>query len=121
MATLLVVEENPGLGQLYTQFFVDMGLDVVRTTRCEQTLTWLAKLCIPDVIILDLGLSDGSGLSIIQHVRSHPRLFSQTQLVILVGNEKQYAFSHALRLDHIFYKPVSFHTLGKYVERLLLQ
>src|SRR4051812_27612281 len=108
MSTLLVIEENPTLGQMYAKLFTDLGISVTRTTTCDKTLTYLKQPHIPDIILLDLGLLDGTGMSILHYLRSKPKRFIQTQVIIMTnGSEVELTSEPTFYKEHIFYKPVA--------------
>ena len=65
---ILLVEDDLDLGNGVRIALADQGLDVIWVRRKEDALHQLA-VCAPELILLDLGLPDGDGMSLMAYVR----------------------------------------------------
>ncbi|MEW5496585.1 response regulator [Enterobacter cloacae] len=65
---ILLIEDDLDLGNGVRIALADQGLDVIWVRRKEDALHQLA-LCAPELILLDLGLPDGDGMSLMAYVR----------------------------------------------------
>lgn len=65
---ILLIEDDLDLGNGVRIALADQGLDVIWVRRKEDALHQLA-VCAPELILLDLGLPDGDGMSMMAYVR----------------------------------------------------
>ncbi|MGG6631799.1 UNVERIFIED_CONTAM: response regulator [Enterobacter cloacae] len=65
---ILLIEDDLDLGNGLRIALADQGLDVIWVRRKEDALHQLA-VCAPELILLDLGLPDGDGMSLMAYVR----------------------------------------------------
>jgi two-component system response regulator QseB len=65
---ILLIEDDLDLGNGVRIALADQGLDVIWVRRKEDALHQLA-VCAPELILLDLGLPDGDGMSLMAYVR----------------------------------------------------
>ena len=65
---ILLVEDDLDLGNGVRIALADQGIDVIWVRRKEDALHQLA-VCAPELILLDLGLPDGDGMSLMAYVR----------------------------------------------------
>lgn len=65
---ILLIEDDLDLGNGVRIALADQGLDVIWVRRKEDALHQLA-VCAPELILLDLGLPDGYGMSLMAYVR----------------------------------------------------
>lgn len=70
--TILVIEDNPQNLELVTFLLEEEGMKVLTAEDIPQAKAILAHL-IPDLILLDIHLPGGDGLSLVQEVRQIPR------------------------------------------------
>jgi two-component system phosphate regulon response regulator PhoB len=71
-ASILVVEDEPAIQELISVTLTRNGHSVTRTANAAEA--WRAvSAALPDVILLDWMLPDGSGLAIARRLRSEPR------------------------------------------------
>jgi phosphoserine phosphatase RsbU/P len=72
-ATALIVEDNLAQQYILAKHLSDAGYNVAVAGTMEKALTAAQKL--PDVILLDVNLPDGSGFDICKHIKedSHTR------------------------------------------------
>jgi DNA-binding response OmpR family regulator len=102
MSTILIVEDNIPLSNVYRQVLEQTGFTVVQAASCQQTFARLEEI-VPDVIFLDLALPDGDGLAIADYVR-HDLRFQMTQIAVITGH--QYVEGD-LGISLVLHKPVS--------------
>jgi CheY-like chemotaxis protein len=69
---VLVVEDEPTLRALFRRRAERAGLHVLEAASCAQGIA-LAVLERPDLILLDLHLPDGSGISLIEQLKADGR------------------------------------------------
>ncbi len=78
---ILLVEDDPGLSRIITDYLSEKGLEVERAADGATARRRLARGGF-DLVVVDLGLPDESGLDLTRHVRST----SQAGIVILTGH-----------------------------------
>jgi len=83
-ATVLVVEDDPSLGAALAATLKAAGFRAVRARTAAEGLRWVAHYR-PDVILLDLGLPDRDGLTVIRDVRAR----GATPIVVLSARDAE--------------------------------
>ncbi|MFZ6015978.1 MAG: response regulator transcription factor [Patescibacteria group bacterium] len=68
--SVLFIEDDAFLAQIYTKAFEDYGLDVSLMGNCEDGIKFLSREK-PDIIILDLLLPTMNGFEFIEQVRAN--------------------------------------------------
>lgn len=68
MASIIIVEDDPMISEIYQKKFADSGFQVFAATSGEQTLS-IAKKEKIDLILLDLIMPKMSGLEVIENLR----------------------------------------------------
>ncbi len=71
MTTVLVVDDSPVLRQLIEMFLAPLGLEVHTAANAAQAQDKVESIT-PDVVLLDVGLPDADGFSVLQWIRSNP-------------------------------------------------
>lgn len=71
MMKLLLLEDDPMIGSVYTYHFTAAGYEVEQATDGRQALQALENL-VPDVVVLDLMLPRTNGVEFIRRLRSQP-------------------------------------------------
>lgn len=101
-ATILVVEDDPGLGAALAATLKAAGYRPVRARTAAEGLRWFAHYA-PDLVLLDLGLPDRDGLTVIEEIRRR----STTPIVVLSARGSEAAKVRALDLgaDDYVQKP----------------
>jgi two-component system KDP operon response regulator KdpE len=101
-ATILLVEDDPGLGVALAATLKAAGYRTVRARTAAEGLRWFAHYA-PDLVLLDLGLPDRDGLTVIQEIRRR----STTPIVVLSARGAEAAKVQALDLgaDDYVQKP----------------
>jgi two-component system response regulator QseB len=65
---ILLIEDDLDLGNGVRIALSDQGFDVIWVRRKEDALHQL-DVCVPELILLDLGLPDGDGMSLMTRLR----------------------------------------------------
>lgn len=73
VSKVLVVEDDLDLGRVLTEIFERRGLTVAHAQSGRAAIRESQRLE-PDLLILDLGLPDGDGFSVVDWLREHERL-----------------------------------------------
>jgi len=73
MQKILIIEDEKILSEMYTEKFQQAGFSVVSAPEAEEGLE-IAKKEKPDLIILDILLPKGDGISFLQRMREEPGL-----------------------------------------------
>jgi two-component sensor histidine kinase len=79
---VLVVEDDPGTGQLLTDFLSSEGYDVRWTSDPEEAVT-LVEQGVPDLILLDVMLPPINGYEVCRRIKAVQGLF--TPVILLTG------------------------------------
>jgi two-component system KDP operon response regulator KdpE len=83
-AIILVIEDDPSLGAALAATLRAAGYRPVRATTAAEGLRWFAHYS-PDIVLLDLGLPDRDGLSVIQEIRAR----AATPIVVLSARDAE--------------------------------
>lgn len=86
IATVLVVEDDPGMQQLLGNLLEPMGVNVIFTDTVSQALCEMLRIPPPDVIILDLGLPDSRPFETLDKVEVLRKLNPFAPITVLTGN-----------------------------------
>jgi two-component system KDP operon response regulator KdpE len=92
-ATVLVVEDDPALSAALVATLKAAGYRPVTAATGAEGLRWYAHYA-PDLVLLDLGLPDRDGLSVIRDVRSR----GSTPIVVLSARDAEAVKVEALDL-----------------------
>lgn len=68
MKKILIIDDDPGIRMLYTEEFIEVGYDVVAYGGGKGLMN-VIMMERPDLVVLDVGLGEGSGLDILQDIR----------------------------------------------------
>jgi two-component sensor histidine kinase len=79
---VLVVEDDPGTGQLLTEFLSSEGYDVRWTSDPEEAVA-LVEQGVPDLILLDVMLPPTNGYEVCRRIKAVQGLF--TPVILLTG------------------------------------
>lgn len=69
---ILVIEDDPGFAEVLVKFAHDQNFQCVVTSSVHEALT-LARQYLPNAVILDIGLPDGSGLFVLDRLKHDAR------------------------------------------------
>ena len=106
-ATILVVEDDASLNAALVTTLKAAGFRPVTARTAAEGLRWFAHYA-PDLVLLDLGLPDRDGLSVIADIRARAlKAGSQTPIVVLSARDAQAMKVEALDLgaDDYVQKP----------------
>jgi two-component system KDP operon response regulator KdpE len=92
-ATVLVVEDDPSLNAALSATLKAAGFRPVSAKTAAEGLRWFAHYA-PDLVLLDLGLPDRDGLTVISEIRAK----SQTPIVVLSARNAEAMKVEALDL-----------------------
>jgi putative two-component system response regulator len=118
-ATILLVEDDPGVRQVLAELLGELGHEVVSASSAEQALDVLDVVA-PDLILTDIHLGAMSGIELCSRVKNDPR-YEFTPVVILtaVSELGSRVAGLAAGADDFFSKPVEFAELRARVATLL--
>ncbi len=97
-ANIMIVDDDSTLRSLLGKLLIATGYGVQETDSLQGLRTHLGQAG-PDVLLLDLNLGDGSGLSALPEVKQH---WPATRVVILTGNSSVEAAEQAYEMDDVF-------------------
>jgi YesN/AraC family two-component response regulator len=117
MASILVVEDERNIRQLYTTILQQLGHEVIEAADGHDALAAF-KERLPDIMITDLRMPDISGVQLIAEVT---RRFPKLPIVVISAFNDQ--IEHALQTGakHYLVKPFTKHQLVEIVNKLLQQ
>lgn len=84
-ATILLIEDDPAIRRMLAIAFQETGLTAVEAGTGQEGIKAVAHHH-PDVILLDIGLPDISGLEVVQNVRT----WSMVPIIILSANGQEH-------------------------------
>ena len=118
MATILVIDDEPGIRDLLDTLLSRKGYDVILAESGQKGLE-IFRRARPDVVVLDLKMPGMDGLTVLQQVRS---LNPNQPVIILTGaatpeSEQQV---RALGVTEYVEKQFSLHLLGDALKRELM-
>jgi two-component system alkaline phosphatase synthesis response regulator PhoP len=93
---ILIVEDEKILSDMYAEKFQEAGFSVILAPEAEEGLE-VAKKEKPDLIILDILLPKGDGISFLQKIREEPGL-SLTPVVVFSNFDDPATKKAAFRL-----------------------
>jgi len=113
---ILIIEDEKILSEMYTEKFQQAGFLVVSAPEAEDGLE-VAKKEKPDLIILDILLPKGDGISFLQKMREEPDL-SMTPVVVFSNFDDPTTKKAAFRLGVKDYLIKTNHTPGEIIEKI---
>ena len=84
-ATILLIEDDPAIRRMLSIAFQEAGLSAVEAGTGHDGIKAVANHQ-PDLILLDIGLPDISGLDVVQNVRT----WSKVPIIILSANGQEH-------------------------------
>jgi CheY-like chemotaxis protein len=105
---ILLVEDNPIIQKYTAQCFMRHDCDVTMAATEKAAIRHSQTSCF-DLILMDIGLPDGSGWQVIESIRSDPTgCNAMTPIVIVsahVNEAKERAMCNRLQVSMIITKP----------------
>ncbi|MBP7689505.1 MAG: response regulator [Thermoflexales bacterium] len=111
----LVIEDDHDLAAIFSQALRAAGFEVETTPTVEAALAKLSVI-IPHVVTLDLHLQQARGTSILNYIRSDPRLADVN--VVITTADSAMAEELQDQADYVLVKPISFVQLRDLAMRL---
>jgi DNA-binding NtrC family response regulator len=117
MALILVVDDELDAGRLLERVLTASGHRVVALAERDQALLWLQSRT-PDLVLLDIKIRGGSGMSVLQHLHEH---LPETKVIIITGHPSVETRSKAQQygVKEYWAKPIELDELEKRVNELL--
>ena len=123
---VVIIEDNPALAQMLKEI-------LTHTANCRSEVfnrgklgvEYLEKLSaetpanLPDLVILDLGLPDGSGLGFLKQIKTHKKL-AEIPVIVNTGSENLEDFAEAKQWDKVIFlkKGMGKFALGEIIAKL---
>ncbi len=120
MAKILIVEDDPDLMELTQTILQTAGHLVMTASNGKTALDWLSSSK-PDLIILDVGLPDMSGIEVCKNIKTehNTRRIPVIILTANVDNQTKLQANLAARADLFLNKPINNKDLTTAVTSLL--
>lgn len=116
---VLIVDDEENNRELFRQILQTRKIETIEVENGKVALSVLESEH-PDLILLDLFMADGDGLSVIQFVRGHADLHAIPIVVITAAaNEEIHQRIQEAGCDLVMRKPIDMHELLKVVARFL--
>jgi len=118
---IMIVEDDESVGELLHTIFAGVigKYQVVYVKDGEEALK-LARIVVPDIILLDINLPGLNGYDVCRQVKTDPNM-SQTKIIMVTGmaQNSDWAKSKEAGADDYFTKPFRATALVERVETLL--
>jgi two-component system KDP operon response regulator KdpE len=92
-ANILLIEDDPTIRRMLSIAFQDSGLTAIEAGTGQDGIKAVAKYQ-PDLILLDIGLPDISGVDVVQNIRT----WSKVPIIILSANGQEHLKVDCLEL-----------------------
>jgi DNA-binding response OmpR family regulator len=102
----LIVEDDGDLSVIFSNALNIAGFDTQIAHNGKKAQSLLASIT-PHLIVLDLHLPDVSGLDILQHIHTEPRL-GGAYVIVTTADANAAQVAHEQKADMVLIKPVSF-------------
>ena len=117
--TVLIVEDNASLRDILVQFVKRAGHQPLLADTGAAALAWLS-VTRPDLVLIDLGLPDISGESIIESLKANP---CTREIPIVVqtafGRNERTDYALDLGANEILHKPINLRTVDAVLHKYL--
>jgi DNA-binding response OmpR family regulator len=117
--TVLIIEDNASLRDILVQFVKRAGHHPLLADTGAAALGWLSTTR-PDLVLIDLGLPDIEGESIIESLKANPRT---REIPIIVqtafGRNERTEYALDLGADEILHKPINLRTVDAVLHKYL--
>jgi CheY-like chemotaxis protein len=106
--TVIVVEDEPDMAEMFAEMVRLMGLQVIKSLTGMRAIDLIAEKK-PSAVLLDMMMPDLSGLEILRHIHRDPRL-SHIPVIVVSAKSLPSDIRKGLDAGASFYltKPVSF-------------
>ncbi|MBI5076600.1 MAG: sigma-54-dependent Fis family transcriptional regulator [Nitrospirae bacterium] len=112
---LLVIEDDETIALSLRTFFESKGCSVLCASTCREGLDICLRE-IPDTVILDLRLPDGSGIDVLKEIKKD---YPEISVIVMTGYGEIDEAVSAMKLgaEYYFQKPISLDALSVFVEK----
>src|SRR5258706_9258789 len=119
MSHIVVIEDNAQSARLVAKLLVKSGHNVRTFLTCDAGLTNTFET-LPDLVLIDLGLPDIDGQTVISLLRQQPKL-SKTSVIAFTAwpPETAYMMAKAYGCDGVITKPINTRIFVEQVEDFL--
>lgn len=119
MPKVLIIEDNPDHINVASRILTAAGYDVISAIDAETGLQMANTHC-PDVIMLDLGLPDLDGQTLLVQLRRVPKLQDVPVIAVTAWPPETGArMAEAYGFDGYISKPINFSTLSEQIAAYL--
>lgn len=110
MSTVLVVEDNPAIRNMYGAGLSGFGYVVAEASNVDDAISYMASHEVPSIILLDLRLPGRSGRDLIQHIRQDLRR-SDVKIIVVSATLNHSRDVLDMGIDASLSKPVDLRQL----------
>jgi two-component system, OmpR family, phosphate regulon response regulator PhoB len=116
--TVIVVEDEPDMAEMFAEMVRLMGLQVIKLHSGIRAIDLIAEKK-PWAVLLDMMMPDVSGLEVLRHIHRDPRL-SRIPVIIVSAKSTPSDIRKGLDAGASFYlsKPVSFVDLKRALDQV---
>jgi CheY-like chemotaxis protein len=119
MPKVLIIEDNPDHVNVASRVLTAAGYDVISASDAETGLQ-MATTHRPDLIMLDLGLPDLDGQTLLVQIRRVPKLQGTPVIAVTAWPPDTGArMAEAYGFDGYISKPINFSSLGEQIAAYL--
>ncbi|MFA5255259.1 MAG: response regulator [Candidatus Omnitrophota bacterium] len=121
MHTIMVVDDNAKIRAILEEFFSRSGFTVVPASSGKEAVDILRNGTVPNLVILDIKMSHGSGLDVMYEMR---RMGITPPAILLTGTIDAGKYADmlgklGLSEENIYYKPIDLFVLLDLVKKRL--
>ena len=113
---IMVVDDDPAIRDVMRMILEDEGYEVVTATSEDEVLGWTGAL--PEVILLDIWLSGGSGQTICRHLKRDPATRA-IPVILVSANQDAEGIARGSGADGFIRKPFDLDEIIETVQRHL--
>jgi DNA-binding response OmpR family regulator len=116
-ARILVVDDEPPMVQMLTDFLVEQGFEVAAAQSGVQALARLAQQP-ADVVLLDVRMPELDGVDVLRRIREH---YPRVGILMVSGNDDVELAKETIAFGAVDYvlKPVDFPYLMRAIDKIL--
>lgn len=111
----LIIEDDPDISIVFGEALRSAGFETEAVTMGKEALARL-EASTPDIVVLDMNLPQVSGDTLLDKIRSDPRL-GKTRIIVATADAQAADLIQA-RADLVLLKPISFTQLRDLAIRL---
>lgn len=90
--TILIVEDDPAFSKILYDLCQELGFQCLLAASADEAM-WVAEKFVPSAVILDIGLPDHSGLSVLDRLKQNPAMRHIPVHVVSVEDYSQTAYA----------------------------